>query len=292
MTWDEIISFSSLYKAHKKARLSKRHKDEVIEFENNLCENLWKLHFELKYKKYFPSEYKKFFIYDPKLREIQAPCYRDKLVQHLICDNYLSPLLEKRLIYDNCACRKNKGISFALKRFRSFMTRYFKQNKANGYFVKIDVKKYFPSIDHDVLKRKLSKVVKDEDMFDLLVKIIDSFNFLENKGLPMGNQSSQCFALLYLDRLDRFFKESLRVKFYMRYMDDIMILIQDKKVANSYISIAKKLLSDEKLLLNPKSQIYSMKGMVQFLGWNFFYDDNGKINQTLLRRTRLRIKKR
>lgn len=111
--WERIIDFESLYKAHRKARLSKRYKKEVVEFENNLSENLWKLHYDLKYGKYEVGGYHSFMIYDPKEREIQAISYMDRVVQHSLCDNYLIPLLEKKLIYDNVACRKGKGSSLA-----------------------------------------------------------------------------------------------------------------------------------------------------------------------------------
>lgn len=118
-SFEEIISFENLYKAHRRARLCKRHKREVIEFELNLSENLWRLHYELKYGKYEIGEYNKFMVYDPKEREIQAIPYRDRVVQHTLCDNCLIPTLERYLIYDNTACRQGKGTHFAIKRLKS-----------------------------------------------------------------------------------------------------------------------------------------------------------------------------
>ena len=127
--FERIIDFETLYRAHRKARLSKRHKKEVIEFEANLSKNLWEMHYDLKYGKYKVGAYRKFMIYDPKEREIQAIGYRDRVLQHAICDNYLMPLLEKRLIYDNVACRRGRGTKQAYDRLRHFMTEHYKRYK-------------------------------------------------------------------------------------------------------------------------------------------------------------------
>ena len=108
LAFDEIMTFENLYRAHRRARLGKRHKKEVILFEANLSQNLWQLYYDLKYEKYSVGDYHKFMIYDPKEREFQAISYRDRVVQHCLCDNFLTPLLDCRLIYDNAACRRGK----------------------------------------------------------------------------------------------------------------------------------------------------------------------------------------
>lgn len=153
-----IISFKSLYNAHRRARLGKRGKKEVIEFEMNLSQNLWALHYDLLYGKYHIGEYRRFRIYDPKEREIQAISYRDRIIQHSICDNYLIPILERKLFYYNVACRKNKGTDCAVSTLRRYMVNHYKKFGKSGYFVKIDIRKYFDSISHTVLKKKLSKL--------------------------------------------------------------------------------------------------------------------------------------
>lgn len=286
--WENVISFESLYKAHFRARLGKRHKKEVIQFENDLSKNLWELHYELKYNKYTVGGYHKFKIYDPKEREIQAISYRDRVVQHSLCDNYLMPLLEKHLIYDNTACRKGKGTFFAISRLKKFMLMHYKKYGNSGYFVKIDVKKYFDSINHSVAKEKLKIIVKDKNLLNLLFNILDSYNHGENKGIPMGNQSSQCIALLYLDKLDRYFKEVLKIKYYIRYMDDIVLIVENKKQARECLIVAEKFLNKEKLILNPKSQIVAFDRGVEFLGWRFFID-NQKLVQKIRKSTKKRI---
>ncbi len=290
--FENIISYENLYKAHMRARLSKRHKREVILFEMNLSENLWNLHYDLKYGKYKISGYNKFMIYDPKEREIQAISYRDRILQHSLCDNYLMPLLEKRLIYDNAACRKNKGTSFAINRWRYFMQKYYKKYGEEGYFVKVDVKKYFNSINHNILKQKLIKIIKDDKIYSLLCNIIDSFSVSKNRGLPMGNQTSQCFALLYLNIVDRLIKENLKVKYYVRYMDDMLLLIESKSKAQVCLKSIKMALNDNLLDINLKSQIFPIKNGIDFLGWYFFYGKNGKIVQKLKKTSKKRILQR
>ncbi len=288
-TWEKLISFENLYKAHRVARLGKRHKKEVVEFETLLGENLWRLHFDLRYNKYRVGGYHKFMIYDPKEREIQAITYRDRIIQHSLCDNYLTPLLEKHLIYDNAACRRNKGTDFAIKRLRYFMYDFKRKYGTDGYFIKIDIKKYFDSIDHYILKTKLKNLIDDTDIFNLICNIIDSYNSNRGKGLPMGNQSSQCFALLYLDRIDRFIKEVLRVKYYVRYMDDMILLITEKQKAQNYLIRIVQEITEERLIVNSKTQIIQMKNGISFLGWRFFYGKNGEVVQKILRQAKVRV---
>lgn len=291
-TWEDVISYENLYRAHRRARLSKRHKKEVILFEANLSENLWALHYDLKYGRYNITEYHMFTIYDPKEREIQAISYRDRIVQHSLCDNYLTPLLERHLIYDNTACRVGKGSQFAINRFRKFLTMHYREYKRNGYFVKIDVKKYFASIDHNQIKQKLCKIVDDQKILTLLYKIIDSYNFDIGHGLPMGNQTSQCMALLYLNDMDRYFKEKCQIKYYVRYMDDILMIVPDKNMAKNILTKAKEMLELDKLIINPKSTMIPIKNGVQFLGWIFRLSSTGKVIQKIRKNTKTRIVKK
>ncbi|MBR5647092.1 MAG: RNA-directed DNA polymerase [Treponema sp.] len=282
--------------AHQRARLCKQHKREVIEFEAHLSKNLWALHYELKYHKYKIGEYRKFMIYDPKEREIQAIPYRDRIVQHSVCDNLLIPLMEHYLVEANCACRVGKGTDYAVKLLRGFMTSHYKKYSSTGYFIKLDVRKYFPSINHEVLYKKLSRFSFDDDTKWLLHTIIDSYNSnchpeldLGACGIPMGNQSSQCFALLYLDSVDRFIKEKLRVQFYVRYMDDMILLVHNRNTARVYLEKIKREVENNKIYLNSKSAIITVKNGVEFLGWRFFYGVNGRIIQKVKQQSKKRI---
>ena len=171
------------------------------------------------------------------------------------------------------------------------MRDYYKKRGRDGYFVKLDVSKYFPSVDHDILKSKLQKIVKDEKILSLLYSIIDSYNAEEGKGLPMGNQTSQCFALLYLDELDRYLKETLRVKYYVRYMDDMICIAEDKDAAKRILLDAERVLNKNKLQINEKSQAIPIKNGILFLGWRFYFGKNGEIVQTVKKESRQRMLK-
>lgn len=287
--YDDIISFQSLYKAHRRARQGKRHKKEVIEFELNLAENLWQLHYQLKYKTYRVGEYRRFMIYRPKTREIQAISYRDRVVQHSLCDNCLIPLLDRRLIYDNCACRKKKGTDKCLDRLSDFLRRHYEDCGMHGYFVKADVSKFFDNIDHCVLKEKLKKLPLDDDTFWLVSTVIDSYRHPSGKGIPKGNQSSQCFALYYLDCVDRSVKEKLRISYYVRYMDDIIAVVGEKATGNKCLTIVDDILGNNRLLPNPKSQIVKLKNGICFLGWKIYITENGRIARKITHSAKKRI---
>ncbi len=287
--FEKIISFENLYRAHRRARLSKRHKKEVVLFEMELSKNLWQLHYDLKYGRYTVGGYHTFTIYDPKEREIQAIGYRDRVLQHSLCDNYLTPLIEKTLIYDNAACRKNKGTHFVIARFKYFLRRHYARYGREGYFVKLDIKKYFDSIRHDILKEKLGKLVKDDRALALLYGVIDSYHKAEGKGLPMGNQTSQCFALLYLDDVDKFVKHTLRIEGYVWYMDDMIFLTDTKQKAQAVLKRAGERIQGNGVLLNEKSQIVAVKNGISFLGWRFFLGADGQVAQKVKRSTKQRI---
>lgn len=144
MMYDDVFTFNNLYKAHLKSRLSKRNKKEVIDFELNTGSNIQKLYYELKQRKYKINNYTTFYIYEPKKRRVDALHYRDRIVQHCLCDNYLTPFLDKRLIYDNAATRINKGTDFARNRLRKFYYDFYNKNKSNkGYVLKCDIHHFF-----------------------------------------------------------------------------------------------------------------------------------------------------
>ena len=201
--YEKIWDFQNLYMAHKVARLGKRTTSEVIAFELNLSENLLKLSQSLRNKTYRVRGYYHFTVNDPKEREIHAPHYADRVVQHCLCDQVLAPILDKRLIYDNAACRLGKGTHFAIGRVTHFMQKHYRKYGADGFILKCDIRKFFDHIDHAILKQKLRQVFSDEDILWLLDMIIDSYACTPGRGLPMGNQTSQWFAIYYLDGFDR-----------------------------------------------------------------------------------------
>lgn len=293
MTYDELFTFENLYQAHMNARKSKRHKKDVILFELELAKNLWDLFESLQGKDYRIGGYNKFFVYEPKTREIQALAYRDRIVQHVLCDNYLYPLLANRLIYDNSACQKGKGTDFSRKRLTGFFTDYYKKNGAVGYILKADIRHFFPNIDHECLKWKLRKIVKDEHILNLLENIIDSYSNDTGRGIPMGNQTSQLFAIYYLDSLDRLIKERLHIKYYTRYMDDCILIHEDKEYLKYCLKKMEETVEDGlSLEFNQKTQIFPIKNGVDYLGFHFYLTDTGKVVKKLRQTSKKRFKSR
>lgn len=292
--YEKIYQFESLYQAYKATIKGKKEKKDVIQFELDLSNQLWKLHDELQMKLYRLGRYHCFQIYDPKKREIQALSIRDRVVQHSICDNVLKPYFEPRLIYDNAACREGKGTRFATDRLTKFMRDFYKEHGTDGYILKFDIRKFFDSIHHEVLKEKLC-CISDEEVKELLYHIIDSYakepekDELSLRGLPLGNQTSQWFALWYLNGLDRLIKERLRIKYYSRYMDDGILIHEDK----AYLSLCLKKMTEYveqelKLSFNEKTQIFPISQGTDYLGFRFYLTDTGKV----IRRLRTSNKKR
>lgn len=293
MNYGIVYDFDKLYEAYKKCRRGKLHKTEVIRFELNLSEELVKLQEELKEKTYRIGKYDKFMIFDPKKREIQALPFRDRILQHNFCDNILAPILERHFIYDNSACRKGKGTHFAMERLTGFFRDYYKSFGTEGYVLKYDIHRYFDSIDHKVLKTKLSRVFQDPDVYQLLEYIIDSYEKTPGKGLPMGNQTSQWFALYYLDGLDRVAKDKYRMKYYTRYMDDGVVLCNDKEYLKQCFAAMEQYAEQELLLkFNKKTQITTIKNGVDYLGFRFYLTSTGKVIRRLRTSSKRRWKRR
>ena len=232
--FNQIISYDNVRLAWLKARRHKTSKNVVKNFSKNVNKNLLIVQKNLKSKPAILSPYSQFIIYEPKERLISVVPFIDRVMHHAIM-NVLEPVFEKQFIFHTYACRKGKGSHKAIKYA-------FSKAKNCEYFLKLDVKKYFENIDHNILKRKLSKIIKDKDCLDLLFDIIDSFS--TEKGLPIGNLTSQFFANLYLSELDHFVLEKLKPSGYCRYMDDFILF------SNSKIDLKKMLNSIESFCLN------------------------------------------
>lgn len=290
--YEKIYDFNNLYKAHTVARRSKRNTREVIEFEMDLGKNLTTLSDELKNGTYKMRDYYSFAIHDPKYRIIHALHYRDRVVQHCLCDEVLAPILDKKLIYDNSACRTGKGTHFAIGRVSKFLSDFYKKHGTSGYFLKCDIRKFFDNIDHYVLKRKLSKVIADKDVLKLLFKIIDSFEVTAGKGLPLGNQTSQWFAIFYLDGFDRLIKEKLRIKYYSRYMDDCVLIHQDKKYLFRCLEQMRQCANELKIDFNEKTEIFPLKNGVDYLGWHIYLTETGKVIRKVKQQTKYKYKRK
>ncbi|MDE7453738.1 MAG: RNA-directed DNA polymerase, partial [Clostridia bacterium] len=309
-TYDEIFTFEALYRAHLRGRRCKRDKRQLVKFEMITLSHLGEIYEELKHEKFRFERYNSFIVYEPKRREIQTLRYRARIVQHVICDDLLMPYFSKRAILDNCVCQEGKGSHFALARFENMLKEHVAKHGPNGYFLKGDVLKYFPSIPHPNLKEVFCKEIADVRLKRFLAHIIDSYNtnneFLKkydiepigdnpkitNRGIPIGNQTSQVFGMFYLNGLDRHIKEQLRIKVYSRYMDDFVLVHQDKAYLKAVLKKIRQMMDELGLKLNDKTQIFPLKNGVTYLGFRYFVTPTGKIVKTIKNKTKRRLRSR
>jgi len=225
--YEEIISLKNLILAWKKARKGKTKKYYVKYFEENIAYNLKLLHNELKSQTYKPKPLVTFILRDPKTRKISKSDFRDRIVHHAIV-NILEPIFDKTFIYDSCANRKGKGNLFAIKRFEKFQRRVTNNLHSKAFCFKADIKHYFQEVNHEILIKIISRKVKDEKIIWLITLILKNFES-NNKGMPLGNLTSQFFANIYLNELDYFVKHQLKAKYYIRYVDDFILLNSSRK---------------------------------------------------------------
>ena len=213
MKFSEICTFAVIYAAYLAARRGKRSRAATAHYEVRLLENIVNLVYILKTKIYRPGVFRVFYVYEPKKRLVQAPAFVDKVVQHAIVDNLLYDRITRSFILDNYASQKNKGLHFGLDRLKGFFTDYWnKHHTAEGWVLKCDVRHFFASINHDKLKEKLKKLDLEPVVYDLLCIYIDC-----SDGLPLGYQTSQLFALLFLDDFDYFVKEQLHIQDFLGF---------------------------------------------------------------------------
>jgi RNA-directed DNA polymerase len=268
----------------------------VRKFERDLERNLIRLESELRSTTYQPHPLKDFVIHDPKTRIISSSHFRDRVVHHAVC-NIIEPIIEKTFIYDSYASRKGKGTHAAIERFDKFMRKISSNgrlvngaqdnNMIIGYVLKADVKHYFDTVDHKILMTIIRKKIHDERILRLIGKILANHR-VKDKGMPIGNLTSQFFANVYLNELDHFVKHRLRAKFYIRYLDDFVILHSDKDVLRRWEKQINEFLYDRlKLELHPdKTKIYPLRNGVNFLGFRIFfrYKLLKKSNRCLIRK--------
>lgn len=204
----------------------------------------------------------------------------DKVVQHAIVDNALYEAITRSFIPANCASQVDKGMHYGLDLLKEFMSDYWRKNRTTeGWVLKCDVRHFFASIDHDLLKEKLRKVVVDDRMYRLMCVYIDA----SADGLPLGYQTSQLLALLFLDGFDHFVKERLRIKYYVRYMDDFLLIHPDKKYLQYCQKEIETYLGKLRLELNEKTNIFPLRHGVDFLGFHTYITESGQIVRKLRR---------
>ena len=209
-----VVDWSNLYSAFRRAAKGKRQRKEVAAFERDLDLELYSLRQDILNTSYRPAPMREFLIRDPKLRIIHAPAFRDRVLHHALMA-VMGPILDQSLVADTFACREGKGSLAAVKRAQQNARR-------SGWYCQIDIKSFFPSIDHATLKNMLARKFKNKQLLELVDRIIDSHEYLPGKGLPIGALTSQHFANFYLSHVDRFLLEEADTLGYVRYMDDMV----------------------------------------------------------------------
>lgn len=285
--FEQVVDYDNLYRAYLNARLCKRYRYEVLNFSAHLEDNLVKLQKELIDRTYTLGKYREFYIYEPKKRLVMAQPFKNRVVQWAIYQ-VLNPVFAQGYITDSYACIKERGTHKAVKRLHYWLRQVGKKPE-KYYFLKLDISKYFYRIDHDVLMGILKRKIHDDDMIFLLDKIVNSSetNFglppgkspgevkrsdrVSEKGMPVGNLSSQMFANLYLNELDQYCKRTLGIHFYVRYMDDVIILHQDKDQLHEWKRIIDTFLKEKlQLDLNEKTCIRPITLGVEFCGYKIW----------------------
>ena len=279
--WEQVISFENLLLAYRKARKGKASRKEVVWFGLELEKELLSIRDKLESQTWRPRKYRIFTIYERKPRQISAAPFRDRVVHHALM-NLLEPLLDKRFIYDTHACRAGHGVHLAVSRYQAWA-------QTRAYALKLDISRYFPSIDQAILKLQLVARIKDKKVLWLLDQIIEHAPAFPNehltyyvgddlltplersRGLPIGNLTSQFLANLYLDDFDHFVKEGLKVKCYLRYVDDMILLSRDKQQLHDWKSAIDEKLAEIRLTIHPrKANIFQTALGVDVLGYQVF----------------------
>lgn len=290
MNLQEIFSLKHLIKAHHKARLDKRWKKDVCAFDVDRAYELAEIENDFLYGRYKMAPYRSFFVYEPKKRRIDATNYRDRVVQTCFVDSYLMPLVRHKLIYDNAACQKKKGTDFARGRLIWFFKEAYERYGDDFYVLTYDIHHFFESIDHAILKEKMRAIIEEDDVYDFVERMIDGYSSSSGKGLPLGNQSSQCFALYYLNDMDHMIKEKYGIEWYSRYMDDGVIFCKDRKRLVSLLEEMKIELAKLKLELNvKKTNIFHVKQGVTYLGFTYHLTKDGYLHRRMAKKKRARL---
>ena len=323
LKYDVLVDYEKVLSSYKDVVRNTEHKEKLFKYNLFLSSNLIEIYNDLKNKKYHHGKYNIFLIKDPKYRVIMSENLNDKIVNQMVSEHILKPVLEPRLIDSNNATRKDMGSKHAFNLCKKYIMKLKRENK-DIYVLKFGIKKYFYNIDHDILLSKLEKIFVDKDIMALLRDIIYSSNlayvnkeidviinrelkkdlsgchkselskvprYQYHKGLAIGNVTSQILAIFYLNRIDYFIKENLGCKYYIRYMDDGIIFGYDKEKLKRIKSVIEKELLKEKLELNKKTNIYKLSNGFTFIGYRFILRNN-KLVIRINNKAKTRIKRK
>lgn len=262
--YQEIISIENLCLADSMAQKGKAKQYDVVRHNKNRDENIKALHDTLKSKTYVTSDYQIFKVFEPKERNVyKLPYFPDRIAHHAVM-NILEPMFVATFTADTYSCIKGKGIHAVLRKLKKSLI----DVPGTKYCLKLDIKKFYPNVDHDVLKMLLRKKIKDKDLLSMLDEIIDSAD-----GIPIGNYLSQYFANFYLSYFDHWIKEQKAVKHYFRYADDIVVLSDNKEYLHKILFEIKEYLSIKlKLTVKENYQVFPVKSRgIDFVGYRFYH---------------------
>lgn len=261
--YQNICNFNNIEDSFKEVRRNTNNNRRVFNMKQYKAYYISTVYSVVNSKNYIVGPYNKFTIYEPKERQIVSQNVVDKIINHLVARHILYPALLPCLLDINVASRKDLGTSAGLKIANTFRKKC-RVKYGHYYILKCDISKFFFSIDHDILKEKLKKRIKDKDALDIVFRIIDS----NDPGLFIGSMTSQVLAIFYLNDLDHFIKETLHIKYYVRYQDDFLLYHPSKKYLAYCLQEIKRFAAKEKLTLNAKTRIYKDTNNFTFLGRN------------------------
>lgn len=269
--FQHIISKENLFAAWREFQKGKMGKEDVLVFSEHFEKHLLQLHTDLVREKYKHGPYMRFLIQDPKLRHIAKASVRDRVLHHAIC-RIITPSFDRAFIFDAYSSRKTKGVHRAIERLQSLAQKLSRNNTQTVWVLKCDVRKFFDSVGHNRLLELCTRRVHDDKVMALLKDILDSFETRPGRGIPLGNLTSQLFANIYLDRLDQYVKRELRVKNYIRYTDDFVLLSRDREELERVLPLIRDfLLRDLGLDLHPTKVFFRKWHQgVDFLGYGHF----------------------
>ena len=279
--YKNIYDFDNIVQAYNEVCKNTKNKRKVAIFRSYKCMYISRIYEILKNREYKVGTYNVFTIYEPKERRIVSQNMQDKVVNHLVARYILYPALLPCLLDCNVASRKNMGTNKGILYFKDFY-RKSKIKYKNFYILKCDISKFFASINHDVLKEKLKRKIKDKEALKIVFDIID----VEENGLSIGAMTSQVLAIFYLNDMDHFIKEQLKIKYYVRYQDDFLLFHPSKQYLKYCLEQIANFLKKEKLTLNKKTRIYKSTSNFIFLGRtkNKKYAKYREINRKLKKR--------
>lgn len=289
-TVDDAITFEELYKGLKLSCRNVRWKDSVTGYEANGLKNTYLLRQSLLDGTYKISGYQRFRVHEPKEREIVATRLKDRQFQRSLCDNVLYPQITRSFIRDSCACLRGRGVDDALNRLTVHLQRYYRKHGAKGWVLKCDIRHYFAETPHNVAKAAIRKRLTDQRAAFYTDQIIDSFG--GDTGIGLGSQVSQLTELAVLDDLDHYIKERLHIRHYLRYMDDFILIYEDRAVLENALKDITEKLAALGLTLNSKTQIYPLKQGVIWLKWRFILTDTGKVVRRIGRKSVVRERRK